>query len=220
MTVVAAVRDPSSTTSNTLDTLTKGNNTNLITVKYDALSETAAGDAVATLKSQYHITNLDLVIAVAGIAKYYGKVVETPIKEVHEHLEANTFGPLILFQAVWPLLEKASVPKFVVLSTVFGSTGDLEKYQLPAMAYGTSKAAVNYIVRKIHFEHPNLITFPINPGWVQTEMGNAGAKFFGMEQAPLTLDESVTGLMDKIDNATREKSSGTFQSYDGMEIPW
>jgi NAD(P)-dependent dehydrogenase (short-subunit alcohol dehydrogenase family) len=38
--------------------------------------------------------------------------------------------------------------------------------QLPVTAYGSSKAAVNYIVRKIHFENPDLIAFPIHPGYV------------------------------------------------------
>ena len=28
--------------------------------------------------------------------------------------------------------------------------------------------------------------------FVQTEMGNAGARAFGMEQAPVTIEESVT----------------------------
>lgn len=237
---IAAVRDPSHHTAKALDSLPKGNNSKLIIVKYDALSKTAAGDAVETLRSKFGITYIDLVIAVAGISKYYGTVIETPIKEVHEHFEANTFGPLILFQAVWPLLNKALAPKFIVLSTIFGSTGDLQKYQFPAAAYGASKAAVNYFVRKMHFEHQNLIAFPINPGygpisfefrswewdinaeyvysWVQTEMGNAGAKSLGMEQAPLTLDESIRGLLDKVSFDSVLGSCHTEESHSADRI--
>lgn len=40
--------------------------------------------------------------------------------------------------------------------------GDLP---LPFLAYGLSKAGVNYVTRKISFEHPGLIAFPISPGY-------------------------------------------------------
>lgn len=31
--------------------------------------------------------------------------------------------------------------------------------------------------------------------WVQTEMGNAGARAFGLENAPDTLEASISGLV-------------------------
>lgn len=33
---------------------------------------------------------------------------------------------------------------------------------------------------------------------VQTEMGNVGARFFGLEEAPHTIEESNAGLLDKV----------------------
>jgi hypothetical protein len=33
---------------------------------------------------------------------------------------------------------------------------------------------------------------------VQTEMGNEGARFFGLEEAPHTIEESNVGLLDKV----------------------
>jgi len=56
--------------------------------------------------------------------------------------------------------------------------------------------------------------------WVQTDMGNAGALAHGMKEAPTPIVESVDGIVDKIDNSTREKTSGTFVSYDGTKYPW
>lgn len=56
--------------------------------------------------------------------------------------------------------------------------------------------------------------------WVQTDMGNAGAHANGLSEAPTTIQESVDGILDKIDHATREKTSGTFVSYDGIKYPW
>jgi norsolorinic acid ketoreductase len=91
---------------------------------------------------------------------------------------------------------------------------------MPVTAYGASKATLNYIVRKIHFENEHLIAFPISPGWVQTDMGNAGAQSAGMEKAPNTLEESVTGILKKIDGAERSTHSGTFQSFDETQYNW
>lgn len=44
----------------------------------------------------------------------------------------------------------------------------------------------------------------ISSRWVQTDMGNQGAAFAGMKEAPITIQTSVGGIVDKIDNATRE----------------
>jgi hypothetical protein len=35
-------------------------------------------------------------------------------------------------------------------------------------------------------------------GWIQTEMGNAGARNVGMEQAGTTVEGSVAGLVNKV----------------------
>lgn len=51
-------------------------------------------------------------------------------------------------------------------------------------------------------------------------MGNAGAVASGMKEAPLTLGPSISGMLDKIDNATRENASGKFLSYDGGSFGW
>jgi len=96
----------------------------------------------------------------------------------------------------------------------------MEKYAIPTTLYGASKAAVNFLVKKIHLEHEKLIAFPIHPGWVQTDLGNEGAQFAGLKEAPVQLEDSIRGIVDKIDNATREKTSGTFQVFDGSKSAW
>ena len=55
--------------------------------------------------------------------------------------------------------------KFIVISSVLGSMGAMEMAPLPATAHGSSKAALNYTTRKIHFEHPALTTFAVYPGY-------------------------------------------------------
>ena len=83
---------------------------------------------------------------------------------VRAHVETNAYGPLLLFQAVQPLLEKAKQPKFVALGSPIGSVGGMEMRPFPMTAYGVSKAMLHYIMRKIHFENEGLISFPVDPG--------------------------------------------------------
>ena len=52
------------------------------------------------------------------------------------------------------------------------------------------------------------------------QMGNNAAYGVGMEEAPVALQDGVAGIMDKLDKATREKTSGTFVTWDGEQIAW
>jgi len=83
-----------------------------------------------------------------------------------EHYNINVNGPLALFQATLPLLNSAKQPKIVTIGSSAGSVGGMEKRPMPNTTYGTSKAALHYLTRKMHFEHENLIAFPIDPGYV------------------------------------------------------
>lgn len=218
--VIGSVRDPSTEASKALLQLCKAKGSNLILVKIESSSPSDAAAAMNTLTSEHGITKLDLVIANAGISGCFGPVETLNIDDMKNMLEVNAMGPVRLFQATASLLKKAEKPKFVVITSVASSIGSMEHIPFTLTNYGTSKAAVNYITRRIHFENEWLIAFPISPGVVQTEMGNEGAKFFGLEQAPHTIEESNAGLLDKIDNATREESSGKFISFDGSPLTW
>ncbi|KAH8684204.1 hypothetical protein BGZ60DRAFT_366304 [Tricladium varicosporioides] len=219
-TIVAGVRNPDDTSSKSLTSLPAATGSRVVVVAIESTDPSSAKKAVENISEKHGINKLDIVIASAGISKYYGLASVTPIEEVKEHFEVNTIGALILFQATLPLLTSSSGPIFVALSTGIGSIGEMGNLPLPATAYGISKVALNYLVRKIHFENPEITAFVISPGWVQTDMGNQGAKSSGMEEAPVTLEDSVNGMLTKIDHATREATSGTFQSFDDTKFPW
>ncbi|KZP20403.1 putative aflatoxin biosynthesis ketoreductase nor-1 [Athelia psychrophila] len=218
-TVVAAVRTPSNADSvASLKSLPVGASSKLILVKIDSLSETDAAAAVQLLQAEHGITALDVVIANSGIANYVGPAVTTPLHEMRAHFEVNTLGPLVLFQATAALLEAAHDGKFFVMSTGGASIGDMMPF--PGTAYSSSKAAVNFITRKIHFEHEKITSVALIPGWVQTDMGDATASTLGLPRSTLTVKESVAGLVKIIDTATRAETSGTFASYDGSICAW
>ena len=165
-TVIAAVRDIQKDTSQSLYDLPKGKESKVVLVTIDSLVETDPKKAIDTLQHRHGINRFDLVIANAGDARYFGPVTETPLEEIRYHFDLNTIGPFLLLQATWPLLQKSSVPKFVVISSRLGSVGDMKKYPLPAGPYGASKAAINYLIRKANYENPSLVAFVICPGYV------------------------------------------------------
>ncbi|KEF61389.1 uncharacterized protein A1O9_02955 [Exophiala aquamarina CBS 119918] len=220
-TVIATVRDPTSPVSKSLQELSKGTNSSLIVLKTDSLIETDAQQAIDELKSVHNITSLDVVIANAGIAKLFPTVQEVRVEDILEHYRTNVIGVVLLFQAVVPLLKNSTkTPKFVVMGSEAGSIGGMEQVPVPNAAYGPSKAALNWITKKIHVENPDIIAFPIHPGFVQTDTGNASARAFGMEKAILTYEESIPPMVKLIDEATREATSGKFKLYDGSSLDW
>ncbi|RKK90870.1 hypothetical protein BFJ71_g11227 [Fusarium oxysporum] len=218
--VVAAVRDPTAESSKALLHVTKGTNSRCILVKIDSASETDAPDAMSTLKRDHGITKLDLVVANAGISKYFGTAEVTPVKEMMDHFKINSVAPLLLFQATWPLLHAAKAPKFVTISSGAGSLGFMENLKVENTAYGSSKAALNFITRRIHFENPDLVAFSINPGWLQTDLGNHAAQSSGLSAAPVSVQDGVNGIVSVIDGATRNATSGRFLSWENKELPW
>lgn len=135
----------------------------MVVVKIDSVSETDPATAVEEIKSQ-GITALDIVIASAGISQVFPQVHEVEIPDLLEHLKVNVFGVIVLFKAVRPLLLAAKEPKFITLGTSAGSLSEMADRNFPNSVYGTSKATLNYITLKTHFENPSLTAFPLDPG--------------------------------------------------------
>jgi norsolorinic acid ketoreductase len=133
-------------------------------VKIDSTSPVDAEAAVEKLQSQFGITKLDTVIANAGMGKHWDVIARTPVSEVEDHFATNAVGPVTLFLATRSLLLAAQKPRFVVISTELGSIGLQGQRKIPDVAYGMSKAAVNFFVNKLHHEEAGIIAFPIHPG--------------------------------------------------------
>lgn len=174
--VIAGVRDPTAASSKSLAELPHGENSKVIVVKIDSNSETDAKDAVASLKSAHNITKLDIVIANAGMGDVWGPAVAASASSMLEHYKVNVVGPLILFQAIIELLEASPNPKFIVLSSILASISFLENIPIGTTVYGSSKAALNFVTRRIYYEHPKIVALPIHPGWLQTEVSTSKLK--------------------------------------------
>ncbi|KAH6676572.1 putative aflatoxin biosynthesis ketoreductase nor-1 [Halenospora varia] len=224
-TAIAVVRSESTDTS-LLTNLPTGEGSKLI-IGYFAASFSSPADTEAsakqlhdTLVSKHGITYINTIVACAGMGTSFNPSLSTPLSAMTEHFNQNTLAPLALFQALFPLLSVAEKgKKFMFITSSLGSIGDMER-EAPTLAYGVSKAGANYFVRKVHFECPEITTLAIHPGWVKTDMGQFFAHAIGAPEAPMTLDESVSGCLERIDSATRDVNSGTFVNYDGKLIKW
>ena len=81
--------------------------------------------------------------------------------------------------------------------------------------YGSSKSVIAWYGVRINAEDEWLNAFVLDPGWVQTDMGNAAARTFGVAEAPTTAEESVSGLHRVLTTATKEKYGGKVVLYTG-----
>ncbi|KAJ7159265.1 aflatoxin biosynthesis ketoreductase nor-1 [Mycena crocata] len=165
-----------------------------------------------------------------GVAKYVGPLATTPLSEFRDHWEVNTLGTVVLFQAAQKLLlaSPTGAPIFAYISSGAGSIG--RYFGIQTSAYGSSKAAANFLIKALDAENPSLIAFALSPGWVATDMGNFGAKAAGLAEAPFKVGDVIEGIMSRIDGAV-EKSSGRFWNFiatfggmpwdlDAEEVPW
>ncbi|WWC66329.1 uncharacterized protein I206_100230 [Kwoniella pini CBS 10737] len=210
--VILGLRDPNSGSMPEIET---AQGSKAIKVKIDSGDIPSAKKAMEDLKTQ-GIDKIDIVIANAAIGDCFGGLHEVDLNSFEEHWRINVLAPLALFQACVPLMPEGS--KFIWMSSG-ASIIDRIPDKLDA-GYGITKSSMNYLARYAHFEQPNIITFSLSPGWVQTEMGDRGAKWAGMEKAPLTVEESVSGIIKVINEATKDKYSGLHIRYDGSQSKW
>ncbi|KAI1088935.1 NAD(P)-binding protein [Rostrohypoxylon terebratum] len=212
--VIAANRNPSSAPSQSLSQLPVGKSSSLIIVKLDAEIESDATNAIKELKEKYDIEHLDVVIANAGISEVWPAVKDVKIADLDRHVRINVYGVVALYQATRELLRKTEGEP--VFAPVGSSAGYIAgQPPITNAAYGPSKAALNWFVARIHAEDEWMNTFALSPGWVQTELGNKGARGLGLEKATVGVDESVDGMMKMLSETSKEKHGGKMVSYDG-----
>lgn len=165
--VVACVRNVESSTKS-LNELPKAQNSSLIVVKLDCASETDAAEAAKELQTVHGLTHLDVVVANAAIAENYGPASTMQLEHLQNHMMINTYSVLLLFQATRILMQQAPKgrqAKFVFIGAPISTITEMEGVaRAPLSAYGVTKLAANYLVRKFHFENKWLVSFVIDPG--------------------------------------------------------
>ncbi len=153
---------------------------------------------------------LDLLIANAGT--YGPRRIETAEDGEGwlETLGVMAVSPVLLAHALLPNLEAAK-GKAVAITSRMGSIEDNDSGGF--IAYRGAKAALNAAWTSLAIDNAGRgVSFALfHPGWVQTRMGGA--------QAPLTVGESVAGMMRVIDGLA-PSDRAPFLDYKGDTVPW
>ncbi|OLN88006.1 Norsolorinic acid ketoreductase 1 [Colletotrichum chlorophyti] len=227
-TVVASVRsnDAEAELKAGIADVPKGGKSELFVMQLDFTKAPlpAAVREAFTAATSGTVDRIDVLVSNAGAQFPLTPTSTTSPEDLRGAFEVNTVAPLMVFQGLWPLLDKPreeadGLAKFIAISSSVGSIECLEP--VPGGAYGTSKAALNWLTKSLHAQHKNLVSVAVHPGWVQTAMGFRAAKEWHYDPGPPdSIESSVAGVLNVIDGASRETTSGKFVTQTGQVVPW
>ena len=101
-------------------------------------------------------------------------VFDTKIETMEKAMATNVYGPMLLCQALVPLMKKHNYGRIVNLSSGMGQLADMGGH---CPAYRLSKTAINALTRIVSEELSdlNILVNSMCPGWVKTDMGGSEA---------------------------------------------
>lgn len=142
----------------------------------------------------------------------------SPRKEYIKLFETNTIAASDVIQALLPLLRQRGQDKtkrIVNISSTLGSLSLVSTLKFVgnvSPAYCASKAALNMITKIFadDLEEENFIVNSMCPGWVQTDMGG--------KEAPVKLEDSISGMLNTIENVATKENNGLFLNFEGKIV--
>jgi len=125
-------------------------------------------------------------------------------------MHTNVLAAMRLLPIVAPLVAKAR-GKLGVLSSRMGSIGS--RTSSSGSLYRASKAALNSVLTDtaLSYGPQGATCIAFHPGWVQTDMGGAGAAM-GVEHSARDLRATLA--------KAQQGANGSFLNHDGDPIPW
>jgi NAD(P)-dependent dehydrogenase (short-subunit alcohol dehydrogenase family) len=120
-------------------------------------------------------------------------------------MHTNVLGAMQAIPQVAPLVEASRQGgRFAFITSGMGQIGGVESSY--GWTYRVSKAALNMAVAAAQHDYPRATLVALCPGWVQTDMGGAGA--------PLTVHDSVSAMRRTLAGLT-PAHRGAFLHHDG-----
>ena len=123
---------------------------------------------------------IDVLVNNAGILRdgpssQFGSVEAVPEAIVQQTWQTNVLGPLLMTQAVLPLMRQSGYGRIVNVSSGLGQLAEMGSGW---PAYRMSKAALNALTRTTASElaGSNIKVNAACPGWVKTDMGGTDAQ--------------------------------------------
>jgi NAD(P)-dependent dehydrogenase (short-subunit alcohol dehydrogenase family) len=175
--------------------------------------DVAAGrsvDAFAKLVGKSY-GRCDVLVNNAGIlADPRGsRVLDSKAETYRETLDTNVLGPLMLAQALVPLMKKHRYGRIVNVSSAMGQLSDMGT---GSPAYRISKTALNALtlILAADLSGSGILVNSMSPGWVRTDMGGSGA--------PRSVEEGADTAVWLATLPENGPTGGFFK--DRKPIPW
>ena len=158
--------------------------------------------SVSGLAWQLDGESIDLALYVAGVWDGHAAGVPPTQPQFDAVMHSNVLGFMQALPQIAPMVQEAGG----VIGAFSSEMSLLAQADESAWLYRVSKAALNMAVASACQHWPGLTLLALDPGWTQTEMGGAAA--------PVTVDQSVQGLMQALEQV-RPEDRGSLLRYDG-----
>ena len=120
------------------------------------------------------VGSLDVLVNNAAIGGEGADPGQTTAEQMRAVYETNVFGPVRVLHAFLPLLEQSPAPVVVNVSSGLGSLGlaadPNSGWAAFAMAYSSSKAALNMLTLKYAAALPAMRINAVDPGYTATDL--------------------------------------------------
>jgi len=156
------------------------------------------------------IKALNVLINNAAIANVrQGTILDAKAADLRDTFITNVIGPVLLTQALLPLLEAGKPSRVINISSRLGSVSEMTDGWA---GYGISKAALNAVTRKFaHALEPRGISvISACPGWIRTDMGGPNGTH-PVEKGGQNIVRLVTDVPHSVTNQFLEEAG---------EVPW
>ena len=165
--------------------------------------------SILTLKNRLKGRNIDCLINNAGIADY-NTLENLDLNSIRRQFEINALSPLSLTKELLSFLNKGS--KIAFITSRMGSIEDNSSGG--SYGYRMSKVALSMAAKSLSLDliKKEVYVAILHPGLVSTRMT-------GFTKNGITTVDSVTGLLNRIDNLNKN-NTGTFWHSNGEILPW
>ncbi|KAF3770715.1 hypothetical protein M406DRAFT_105487 [Cryphonectria parasitica EP155] len=174
-------------------------------------------ESIASFKKAYGDGPLDILLNVAGVFDAaHDSLATLNLASLQQVYNVNTFGPLLLTQALLPNILASSSPRLGFVSSRVGSIADNSSGG--SYAYRSSKTALNMLCKNLSLDlkDKGVVVSILHPGIVRTNIGGGG---LAGDPEAIEPDEAA----EKLFKVMMEKSiedTGKFWHREGMELPW